>query len=74
MGVLLDESALAGPMDFRAVFGSGRPVEIEIGTGKGTFLLARAAARPELNFLGIERAGAYCRYSADRFRRAGLRG
>jgi len=71
-GVLLEESAAAGPLDPPELFDNDRPIELEVGTGKGTFLLARAAARPELNFLGIEWARAYCRYSADRFRRAGL--
>ena len=71
-GVLLDESLAAGQVDLLEIFANSRPVEIEIGTGKGTFLLARAAARPELNFLGIESAGSYCRYAADRIRRAGL--
>ncbi len=71
-GVLLDESIATGPVDWSAVFGNGGPVEVEIGTGKGTFLLARAKARPEVNFLGIEYAGAYCSYSADRFQRHGL--
>jgi len=71
-GVLLDESIPRGPIDLATVFGNGRPVEVEIGTGKGTFLVARAEARPEVNFLGIEYARAYCRYAADRFRRHGL--
>jgi len=71
-GVLLDESAALRRVEPAAVFGNGRPVELEIGSGKGTFLLARAAARPELNFLGIEQAKAYCHYAADRVRRAGL--
>jgi len=71
-GVLLPESIARGRVDLAAVFGNDRPVEVEVGTGKGTFLLARAAGRPELNFLGIEWANAYCHYAADRFRRAGL--
>ena len=50
----------------------GLALSVEIGTGKGTFLLARAAARPEVNFLGIEYARAYCQYAADRFGRHGL--
>lgn len=70
--VLLEESITQGPIDFKAIFGNTRPVEIEIGTGKGTFLLERAQARPEVNFLGIEYAKAYCCYAADRFRRHGL--
>ncbi len=73
-GVLLDEDlpAKAGVLDFAAIFGNARPVEMEIGAGKGTFLLARAAARPEINFVGVEWARAYCHYTADRFKRAGL--
>ena len=71
-GVLLDDEIAAGPVDLVEVFGNARPVELEVGTGKGTFLLARAQARGELNFLGIERARSYAEYSADRFRRAQL--
>jgi tRNA (guanine-N7-)-methyltransferase len=70
--VLLEVDCRQGPLDLAAVFGNGQPVELEIGIGKGTFLLARAKARPELNFLGLEYAGSYGRYAADRARRAGL--
>jgi tRNA (guanine-N7-)-methyltransferase len=73
-GVLLpDSAATTGPLDFRGLFGNARPVEVEIGCGKGTFILARAAGRPDVNFLGIEWARSYCEYTADRVRRAGLR-
>ncbi len=71
-GVLLPEETTCARVDLPAVFGNARPVEIEIGSGKGTFLLARAAARPEMNFLGIEWARAYCHYTADRIKRTGL--
>ena len=73
-GVLLDEAiGTAGtPIDFEAMFGNNHPVEVEIGSGKGTFLLARASARPEINFLGIEWARPYCLHAADRLRRHGL--
>lgn len=73
-GVLLDDAiAETGkPIDFQALFGNNRPVEVEIGSGKGTFLLARAGARPEINFLGIEWARPYCLHAADRMRRHGL--
>jgi tRNA (guanine-N7-)-methyltransferase len=49
-----------------------RPLEIEIGSGKGTFLVQQAALRPEVNYLGIEWARAYYRYAADRVRRREL--
>ena len=70
--ILLDADALSKPVDCAAMFGNSGPVEIEIGSGKGTFLLARAKARPEVNFLGIEYASAYASYCADRFGRHSL--
>ena len=36
-------------------FDLSRPLEIEVGCGKGKFLTARAAANPDCDFLGIER-------------------
>ncbi len=33
----------------------GRPLEVDMGCGKGRFLLARARACPEVNFLGVDR-------------------
>jgi tRNA (guanine-N7-)-methyltransferase len=42
-----------------AVFGDDRPVEVEIGPGRGDTILAFARARPGTNFFGIEhKAGA----------------
>jgi tRNA (guanine-N7-)-methyltransferase len=72
--VLLDESLVHEErrISWQALFGRVAPGEVEIGSGKGTFLLHRARARPEVNFLGIEYARAYCEYAADRCRRAGL--
>lgn len=46
-----------------------RRFEMEIGSGKGTFLVQQAAIEPETNFLGIEWAGEFYRYAADRMRR-----
>ncbi len=44
------------PVDFRSFFEHPeRPFEIDLGCGKGRFLLARAAKFPEINFLGIDR-------------------
>lgn len=48
------------------------PIEIEIGCGKGTFLLEAATARPGVQFVGVEAAPAYARYAADRAARSRL--
>jgi tRNA (guanine-N7-)-methyltransferase len=62
-----------GPFDPRSWFEhSGRPFELEIGSGKGTFLVQQAVLQPETNFLGVEWAGEFYRYAADRMRRREL--
>jgi tRNA (guanine-N7-)-methyltransferase len=49
-----------------------RQFEIEIGSGKGTFLVQQAPLKPDVNYLGIEWAGEFFRYAADRIRRRQL--
>lgn len=57
-------------LDPRAWFANPeQPFEIEIGSGKGTFLVQQACLQPETNFLGIEWAGEFYAYAADRIRR-----
>ena len=65
--------SVSGPFDFPSLFGNVGPVEMEIGTGKGRFLLAQAASRPEVNFLGVEWSLKYLRVTKDRAERRGLR-
>lgn len=63
----------AGRLDARAWFPDpSRPLEIEIGSGKGTFLVQQASLQPDTNFLGIEWAGEFWAYAADRVRRSGM--
>ncbi len=51
-----DSPALAPspPISWRDLFGNEHPVEIEVGFGKGLFLLTQGQARADTNFLGIE--------------------
>ncbi|MCB9845890.1 MAG: tRNA (guanosine(46)-N7)-methyltransferase TrmB [Phycisphaeraceae bacterium] len=76
LGPLPDEiltDPRAGWVDVRALFETPeRPLEIEIGSGKGTFLLQQAALAPDTNFLGIEWAQEFYAYACDRVRRRGL--
>ena len=58
---------------FSGIFGRPGPVHIEIGTGKGGFLLNEAENQPDANFLGIEWARKYYRYAVDRIGRWGLK-
>jgi tRNA (guanine-N7-)-methyltransferase len=65
---------LAGRVDLRAWFTAQRralPLELEIGCGKGTFILEATGRDPQTNYLGIEWAREFYMYTADRLRRAG---
>lgn len=64
---------LAGRVDPRGWFGEpDRRFEIEIGSGKGSFLLNHGKGNPGTNLLGIEHAREFYMYTADRVRRSGL--
>ena len=62
----LDSVLLAGTsLDWRAIFGHDRPVDLEIGIGTGSFILPWALDHPDRNMIGIELVGQYLR-KADR--------
>ncbi|MCC8126400.1 MAG: tRNA (guanosine(46)-N7)-methyltransferase TrmB [Clostridiales bacterium] len=50
---------IAQPQDYRGrfdeFFGNNHPLEIEIGMGKGKFIMELAGLHPEINYIGIER-------------------
>ena len=65
------------PLDLDAWFDPsrrGRQLELEIGSGKGTFLVQAAGGEDGqgANYIGIEWAKAFWRHAADRVRRHGL--
>jgi len=70
--VALRPEDIDGKIDFFNIFGRKNEVHIEIGSGKGTFLLNQAASFPQVDFLGIEWANKYYKYAVDRMgRRSG---
>jgi tRNA (guanine-N7-)-methyltransferase len=60
-------------LDLHALFGNGNPVILEIGSGKGRFLLSTAMERPDVNLIGIEKSLHYHRVIRDRFLKRDLR-
>jgi tRNA (guanine-N7-)-methyltransferase len=63
---------LPNPWDPAALFGRSAPLEIEVGSGKGLFLKTAGAARPDVNYLGIEIAKKYAEFTAVALAKAGL--
>src|SRR5260370_6966534 len=56
-----------------AIFGRRATVEIEIGAGKGEFIIERAAEFPERDFIAVELSGTITHVLAVRCGRAGLK-
>ncbi|NOX59258.1 MAG: tRNA (guanosine(46)-N7)-methyltransferase TrmB [Planctomycetes bacterium] len=69
--IICDPPEAGKLFDPAVAFGSAGPFELEIGCGKGGFLLRRAQSHPELRLLGIEWANKYFKYAADRMARRG---
>jgi len=40
---------------FKGIFNNSNPIEIEIGMGKGNFIINKAKQNPDINFIGIEK-------------------
>ena len=67
------EAEWLGPLPVKSWFAHPeRQLEIDLGCGKGRFLLARAAKNPETNFLGIDRMLRRIRKVDNRARRLDL--
>ncbi len=67
-----DLKSLGVPLKLAELLPGSRPWEVELGFGKGRFLLGQAQAKPSIRFLGIEVAEKYYRIALKRMRRKGL--
>ncbi len=59
-------------LDLKELFGNEHPVVLEIGSGKGRFLIGSAMERPDRNFIGIEKSLHYYRVITERVAKRGL--
>ena len=51
--VLKDYESIKGK--FKSVFSNNNPIHLEIGTGKGDFIIGMALKYPNINFIGVEK-------------------
>ena len=68
----VDFPSLTPPISWPEIFGNDHPVELEIGSGKGLFLVNAATANPYHNFFGIELAKKYAWKAAERVAKRAL--
>jgi tRNA (guanine-N7-)-methyltransferase len=59
-------------LDLRELFGNDHRVVLEIGSGKGRFLIGSAIEQPETNFIGIEKSLHYHRVIRERVAKRNL--
>ncbi|CAM3156726.1 tRNA (guanosine(46)-N7)-methyltransferase TrmB [Leuconostoc rapi] len=52
--VIDQEQATAKIGQWQTLFDQNQPIHIEIGSGKGQFILGMALAHPEINYIGME--------------------
>ena len=61
------------PADFwQAIFGNNQPVAVEIGPGRGEFLVTTAAANQQGNFFAVERSHSRTRMVQHKLQAAGI--
>jgi len=68
----VDLDTVTIPLRWAEVFGRDVPTDVEIGSGKGRFLLEMATAHQERSFFAVERAGKYYRLCCERAAKRGL--
>lgn len=66
------EGLCATPWNPAVLFGREAPLEVELGSGKGLFLQNASLGTPDRNFLGIELAVRYARFTAYRLAKRGI--
>lgn len=71
-GTIFALPSIVDRVDLSRVFPLPQPLEVELGSGDGSFLLEWARRNPERNFLGIERLLGRVRKLDRKTRRAGL--
>lgn len=69
---ILALDSIVDRLDLAALFPRSQPLEVELGSGDGSFLIQYAAAHPDANFLGVERLLGRIRKIDRKSHRAGL--
>ena len=70
--IILQPASYVEKLPIRDLFVTAQPLEVELGAGDGSFLVAWAARNPARNFLAVERLLGRLRKTERKIRRAGL--
>jgi tRNA (guanine-N7-)-methyltransferase len=67
-----DALRVASRLTWESLFANANPVEVEVGFGKGLFLVSAGTAHPDVNYFGIEIIRKYQLYAATRVALRGM--
>ena len=70
--LLLNHDGKIGEDALRSVFGNDHPVRLEIGCGKGNFILNTAMKHPDINFIAMERISDVMVICAEKIKASGI--
>src|SRR5688572_27561297 len=71
-GLIYQIPSIVDPIALGDLFPRPQPLEVELGSGDGSFLVQAASLHPEHNFIGVERLLGRLRKIDKKGRRAGL--
>src|SRR2546423_14873042 len=71
-GLIYELPSVLERLDLRGIFPQAQPLEVELGSGDGSFLAEHAQRHPDRNFIGVERLLGRLRKLDRKGRRAGL--
>ncbi len=57
-------------LSFGDIFNNSNPIEVEIGSGRGRFIIKSARENPQVNYVGIERANKFFHFMKERVEQA----
>ena len=72
LGLIYEPPSILERIDLAVLFPKNLPLEVELGSGDGSFLVEYAINHPERNFIGVERLFGRLRKMARKGQRAGL--
>jgi tRNA (guanine-N7-)-methyltransferase len=72
LGVIFELPSIVDRIEPSRFFAADQPLEVELGSGDGSFLVEYARQHPEHNFIGVERLLGRLRKMERKARRAGL--
>jgi tRNA (guanine-N7-)-methyltransferase len=70
--IIFSLPSIVEPLDLARLFAAAQPLEVELGSGDGSFLVQYAALHPKRNFIGVERLLGRLRKLERKCQRAGI--